>query len=378
MEIEIFELERIQSVWENRVEYNLTESGIHPFTLKELLSEAEMDDLLSLRLGYGQTNGSLELREAICGLYPGAGIDNVLVTNGSAEANFIAVWSHLEPGDELVLMLPNYMQIWGIARSFGVEVRPFHLREELRWGPDLEELKKLISPRTKMISVCNPNNPTGAVLSGEEMEDIVRLAAAAGAWIHADEVYRGAELDGEETPSFYGLYDKVIVSAGLSKAYALPGLRLGWLVGPEEFIGKAWACHDYTSIASGILSNRVAALALQPEMRRKILTRSRKYLNENLEALRRWVDRHAGLFSFVPPRAGGMAFLRYDMDINSTELATRLREEKSVFIIAGDYFGMDRYLRIGIGPEKEYLLAGLNLIDEALREADWISSPGRG
>ena len=377
MEIEVIALERIQSVWENRVEYNLTESGIHPYTLRELLSEAELDDLLSLRLGYGQTNGSVELREAICGLYPGAGIDNVLATSGSAEANFIAVWSLLEAGDELVLMLPNYMQIWGIARALGVKVAPFRLREELRWGPDLEELKRLISPRTKMISVCNPNNPTGAVLSAEAMEEIVRLAADAGAWIHADEVYRGAELDGGETPSFYGLYDKVIVSAGLSKAYALPGLRLGWLAGPEAFIEKAWACHDYTSIASGILSNRVAALALQPEMRRKILTRSRKYLNENLEALTRWVEKHAGLFSFVPPRAGGVAFLRYGMDINSTELATKIREQKSVFIIAGDYFGLDRYLRIGIGPEKEYLLAGLNLIDEALREADWISAPGR-
>jgi len=285
MKIEIFELERTQSLWENRVKYNLTESGIHPYTFKELLDNEEIEDLLSLRLGYGQTNGSEELREAIASLYPGADLDNVLVTNGSSEANFLTIWSNLEPGDELIYMLPNYMQIWGIARSFGITVKPFHLREDHNWAPDLEELKSLISPRTKMIAVCNPNNPTGAVLSKEAMKEIVRLAKEADAWVYSDEVYRGAELDGEETPTFFGLYDKVIICCGLSKAYALPGLRIGWLVGPKEIIEKSWASHDYTSIASGILSNHVATLVLQPERRMKVLNRNRKILNENLAAL---------------------------------------------------------------------------------------------
>ncbi len=368
MKIEIFELERTQSLWENRVKYNLTESGIHPYTFKELLDNEEIEDLLSLRLGYGQTNGSEELREAIASLYPGADLDNVLVTNGSSEANFLTIWSNLEPGDELIYMLPNYMQIWGIARSFGITVKPFHLREDHNWAPDLEELKSLISPRTKMIAVCNPNNPTGAVLSKEAMKEIVRLAKEADAWVYSDEVYRGAELDGEETPTFFGLYDKVIICCGLSKAYALPGLRIGWLVGPKEIIEKSWASHDYTSIASGILSNHVATLVLQPERRMKVLNRNRKILNENLAALKGWVEKHKNLFSFIPPKAGGMAFLLYNMKINSTELATKIMEEKSVFIVAGDLFKMDHYIRIGIGPEKDYLLAGLDLIDETLGE----------
>lgn len=368
MKIEIFELERTQSLWENRVKYNLTESGIHPYTFKELLDNEEIEGLLSLRLGYGQTNGSEELREAIASLYPGADLDNVLVTNGSAEANFLTIWSNLEPGDELIYMLPNYMQIWGIARSFGITVKPFHLREDHNWAPDLEELKSLISPRTKMIAVCNPNNPTGAVLSEEAMKEIVRLAKEADAWVYSDEVYRGAELDGEETPTFFGLYDKVIICCGLSKAYALPGLRIGWLVGPKEIIEKSWAYHDYTSITSGILSNQVATLVLRPERRMKVLNRNRKILNENLAALKGWVEKHKNLFSFIPPKAGGMAFLRYNMKINSTELATKIMEEKSVFIVAGDLFRMDHYIRIGIGPEKDYLLAGLDLIDETLGE----------
>ncbi len=368
MKIEIFELERTQSLYENTVKYNLTESGIHPFTIEELLDKEEIENLLSLRLGYGQTNGSIELREAISHLYPGADLDNVLVTNGSAEANFINTWCNLDAGDELLLMVPNYMQMWGIARAFGAKVKPFHLREELNWDPDLDELKRLVTPRTKMIAICNPNNPTGAVMSDEAMNEIVRLAKEADAWIYADEIYRGAELDGKETQSFYGLTDKAIICCGLSKAYALPGLRIGWLVGPKKVIEQCWACHDYTSISSGILGNHVAALVLQPERRMKVLNRNRKILRENLSALDEWAEKHQGLFNFIPPRAGGIAFVKYSMNINSSELMTKLREEKSVFIVAGDFFGMDHYLRIGIGSEKNYLMAGLSLFDEVLND----------
>ncbi len=368
MKIEIFEMERTQSLWENRVKYNLTESGVHPYTLKELLEPDEVRELLSLRLGYGQTNGSEELREAICRLYPGTGLDNVLVTSGSAEANFLAIWSMLEPGDELLLMLPNYMQIWGLARSFGVAVKPFHLREKFNWAPDLPELESLMSARTKMIAVCNPNNPTGAVLSKKEMEEIIRLAGKAGAWIYSDEVYRGAEINGEESPTFLGRYEKTIVCGGLSKAYGLPGLRIGWLAGPRSVIDNVWAYHDYTTISSGALSNRLATLALEPERRRKILTRSRNILRENLAFLEAWVERHKPLFHLIPPRAGGVAFPRYTMPVNSTEFATRLLDERSVFVVAGDCFQMDGYIRLGIGTEKDSFQAGLRLVDETLKE----------
>ena len=368
MKIDIFELERTLSLWENRVKYNLTESGIHPFALSEVLNQDEIEELCSIRLGYVQSNGSEELREAISQLYPSSDRDNVLVTNGSAEANFLAIWTYLEPEDELIYMLPNYMQIWGIARSFGITVKPFHLREELQWGPDLEQIKSLITPRTKMIAVCNPNNPTGAVLSEEEMKEIIRMAEQADAWIYADEVYRGAEYDGEETPSFLGKYEKAIVCCGLSKAYALPGLRIGWLVGPKKAMEKAWSYHDYTTIGSGILSNRIATLVLRPELRKKVLDRNRRILIENLAAFQEWIGRHNGLFELIPPQGGGIVFPKYNIEINSTELATRLREEKSVFIAAGDLFGMDHYMRIGIGTEKDYFMAGLSLIDETLEE----------
>ncbi len=368
MKIEIFELERIQSLYENVVDYNLTESGLHPFTLKELLSGEEIKSLLDIRLGYGQTNGSPELRDTISKLYEGADRNNILVTNGSAEANFINIWSNLDSGDELVLMLPNYMQLWGLARSMNVNIKPFHLKEELKWAPDMNELKALITTDTKMIALCNPNNPTGATLSIENMEEIVYMAKEADAWIYCDEIYRGAELEGDETPSFYGMYEKVIVDGGLSKAYGLPGLRMGWLTGPADIIEKAWSYNDYLTISTGILSQEITTKILQPEMRKIVLKRNREMLRENIRAVEEWIGSHSNLFNMVPPKAGGMAFIKYNMDINSRKLADRLRTEKSVFIMDGDCFGMDHYFRLGFGAEKSYLLAGLNRIDEFLKE----------
>lgn len=368
MKIDVFELERIQSMYQNKVEYNFSDTGVYPYTLKELFNNDDIEELISLRLGYGQTNGSPELRETIARLYPGAEANNVLVTNGASEANLIAVWNLVEPGDELVLMLPNSMQVWGLARSFGADVKPFHLIEEINWGPSIEQLKKQVTPRTKIIAVCNPNNPTGAVLSDVEMRWVFKIAEQVGAWIYADESYRGAELEGNETPSFYGYsdYKKVIITGGLSKAYGLAGIRVGWLVGPFNIIARGWGYRDYTSISSGIVSQWVAQKILQPEIRGKILSRNRKILKENLNVFKEWIDSHNGLFQFIPPRAGAMTFVKHNLAMESREFATRLRVEMDVFVIDGDCFGLKRYLRIGFGSEKQNLMAGLARIDEFL------------
>ena len=368
MKIPIFELERVQSIYENTVDYNLTESGFHPLTLSELLTEAQIEELTGTVLGYGQTNGSIGLRQRIAELYDGQAIENVLVTNGSAEANFVACHTLLEAGDEVVMMVPNYMQIWGIVEEMGAVPRAFHLREENDWAPDLDELRGLVNQRTKMIVVCNPNNPTGYTLTAEEMREIVKIADSVGAWVYSDEVYRGAELDGVELSSFMGMYDRAMVNGGLSKAYALPGLRLGWLAGPAATVADSWAYHDYTSITAGILSNAVAEVALSPEVRPKILERNRSMLRHNLEIMVDWLAAYGDLFHFVPPKAGGMAFMRYDLDINSTEMADWLRTEKSVFILAGDCYGMDHYFRVGIGAAKDTLVAGLDRIREAFKD----------
>lgn len=367
MKIEVFEMERFQSEWENRVTHNLSESGVHPMTVEELLGAGGIDALRRLRLIYVQTNGSPALREAIAALYPGASVENVVVCNGTAEANYIAIWRLVEPGDEVVLMLPNYMQIWGVVRGQGGTVVPWRLREERSWSADVEELAALVGPRTRVIALCNPNNPTGTVLGHDAMDAIVEVAQRHGTWVLADEVYRGAEVAGPESRSFWGSYDRVLVTCGLSKAYGLPGLRIGWVAGPSSMIHDLWARKDYTSIAPGALSDFLAQRALLADVRPRILERTRTYVQANLPVLQRWLERYPQGFRLVPPRAGAIAYTRYSWPINSTRLMERLRDEQSVLVVPGDQFGMDGYLRIGLGNERDDLAASLDRMDPVFR-----------
>ncbi len=367
MKIEPFASERLLSIWQNHVSYDFTETGVHPMYLHELVTEEELSDLYqNVQLRYIQTNGIPALKEAICQLYSGVTPNNILVTNGSAEANFITLWRFLEPGDEIVAQYPNYMQVPGTARNFGAVVKPFYLKEELGWAPDLAELDSVVTPQTKLIYITNPNNPTGAVLTYAEMQAIVEIAKSVDAWILADEVYRGAELNGEMSPSFWGMYDKVLVVAGLSKAYTLPGLRLGWLIAPPEIATDSWGYHDYTTITTGALNSELALIAMRPEKRQQILERNRTISFRNLQGLEAWLQQHPDRFRFVRPQIGGVCFLGYNLDINSTDLVMKLLKEKSVLIVPGDTFGLDGYVRIGYGAAN--LLEGLELIQQTFDE----------
>jgi aspartate/methionine/tyrosine aminotransferase len=364
MKYETFVMERTQSIWEHKVEINLSESGVTPLTLGELL---EGRDILDTRLSYPPTRGTDELRERIADLYPGADPEQVVVTTGTAEANYITILSLVEPGDEAVVMMPNYMQVWGLARSLGANVKSLDLRENLSWAPDLDDLRKLVTGKTKLIALCNPNNPTGAVMSEDTMREIARIAGGVGAWILADEVYLGAELEGDVSPTLYGWYDRLVVNSGLSKAYGLPGLRIGWMISDADTAAKLWSFKDYTTISATSLSDRLAAIALEPGRRHRILERTRKILNEQLPLLTAFVARHAPHLSFVPPKAGAIAFIRYDWPINSTKLFERVRDEKSVLIVPGDHFERDSYLRIGYGYDPKKLEVGLARVSELLR-----------
>jgi len=383
MNIETFEMERWQSQWENVVEYNLAESGVDPLTVEELLGGSEaVGELGRQKMLYNQGNGTPELRGLISSLYPGAGRDNVVVTHGTCEANYLAIWSLIEPGDEVVVMLPNYMQIWGLARGFGARVTPFHLREEHRWAPDLDELHRAVTSRTKLIAVCNPNNPTGSVLSDAAMGEIVAAAQRAGAWLLADEVYQGAELSRQTTSSFWGRYEKTIVSNGLSKAYGLPGLRIGWTVGPKDLTYRLWSYKDYTTIASSVLSDLLARRALEPSMRERILDRTRSIVRRNYPVLERWIAGHGQDFSLVPPAAGAIAYLRYRHAINSSDLMERCIRERSLLIVPGDHFGMDGFIRLNYGVPADHLREGLARLDATLstvaRSARAVAQPAIG
>src|SRR6266850_1057655 len=349
MKLEQFAMERMQSTYENQVEFNLSESGVQPLRLAELVDdEAARDALMTEALRYTQSNGTVPLRSDIAALYAGVNADHIQVTNGGSEANYITTWPLVNTGSPA------------------------------RWQVDVDALARLVSARTKLIIICNPNNPTGARIDAADLDGIAAIASRHGTWVLSDEIYRGAELDGRETPSMWGRSDRVIVTSGLSKAYGLPGLRIGWVVGPPATVAALWSYHDYTTISPGALSDFLARRALAPSHRARILARTRKILNDNFPVIARWLDAHGGLFSYTPPDAGAIVYVRYHHPINSTDLVNRLREQKSVLIVPGDHFGMDGYLRIGFGDDVEYLRSGLNRLDQfivdcGLRNADSLS-----
>ncbi len=370
MQIQPFELERWQSIWENKVELNIAESGVEPLSVEELVDDqVALRRVLRVRLGYPQTNGSEELRSRIAELYSGARAENVLLTCGGAEANFLSAWALAEPGVEVVFMQPNYLQIAGLVRGFGATLKPLWLKEELLWEPDLEELPRLMTSKTRLVAVCNPNNPTGAILSLKAMEAIVAAAARVGAWILADEVYRGAELDGEMTPSFWGKYERVLCTAGLSKAYGLPGLRTGWVVGPAEMVERLWGYHDYASMAPTMLTDRLAAVALEPTRRARLLERTRGILLKNYPILREWARHHAKSLIHIPPRAGAIAWFGLRGGRNAVAMAEELRARHGVLLVPGEQLGMPSYFRIGYGGDAAVLERALVRVDAVLAQA---------
>ncbi|MCJ7624578.1 MAG: aminotransferase class I/II-fold pyridoxal phosphate-dependent enzyme [Anaerolineaceae bacterium] len=364
-----FEMERRQSLWENLVEYNITESGVHPMTIRELIEDPEMiEELLDLELNYPQTNGTIELRESIASMYPGATQDNVHVTIGCAQANFTALMTVLQPGDEIALMLPNYMQIWGIGQNFGFPINTFTLKEELGWGLDIDELNKAVTEKTKLIAVCNPNNPTGHILTEDEMDAVVDCAQRSGAWILADEVYAGAErLTDQVTPSFWGRSEKVLAMGSTSKAYGLPGLRVGWAVSPVEISEALWSRQDYITISATMLANKLAAYALSPEVRPRILKRTREYIRRGYNNFERWAEDQGDMISFVPSQAAAITFVRYHLDVNSTVLCDRVMRAKGVLVVPGDNFGIDQHLRISFGLPAVYLNESLDRLSQVMK-----------
>ncbi|MXY26196.1 MAG: aminotransferase class I/II-fold pyridoxal phosphate-dependent enzyme [Acidobacteria bacterium] len=365
--IEPFALERFQSVYEHQVDINLSESGVEPLRLEDLLPADELERLLREPLGYTQTNGSAELRELVAAEYAGASVDSVLITTGCAEANFLTCWKLVEPGDEVVVLHPNYLQTHLLAHAHGARVRPWRLRltggGAARWAPALDELRDLVTERTRLIALCNPNNPTGARLTGEEIDAVCTVAARHGAWVLSDEVYRGAERDGVLTASVWGRYDRLVVTSGLSKVYGLPGLRIGWVVAPPALCEELWARRDFTTIAPAALSDRLARLALAPDMSARLRARAQQRVAEHYAVVREWIAGTGAGLAHVPPEAGAIAFLGYPHAVGSEELATTLRETAGVLVAPGAYFGLDGYLRIGFGEAEAPLRIGLGRLE---------------
>ncbi|MBT5875888.1 MAG: aminotransferase class I/II-fold pyridoxal phosphate-dependent enzyme [Candidatus Latescibacteria bacterium] len=360
------------SEWEQVVEYNLSESGAHPLQLKELLAydPSMLDQMLESELGYGYAEGSPELREAIAQYYPGATADNVLVTVGCIEANYLVYSTLLRPGDQVAIQVPNYLQGWGVANNLNADRRTFSLDPDRDWALNVDSLNEAVTDKTKLIAICNPNNPTGQILTDSEIDTIIAAADRSGAYLLADEIYAGAERGSEAvTPTIYGRYDKVLSAGSLSKAYGAPGLRIGWIVGPQDILKELWARHEYVTISTAKLSNHyLAPLVLRPDVRSALFERTRQYIRDGWTRFEPWIEEHKDILSLTPPKASAISFLRYNLKIDSVSLVERIIRDGSVLIGPGDYFGIPNHIRISYGLPHDYLMQGLGRISKVLRQ----------
>jgi aspartate/methionine/tyrosine aminotransferase len=361
-----FELEYYQSQHEHDVEINLADSSVQCVSTREWLSEDEQQRLLDTPLYYPMVNGTTELRRAIAELYPGAQPEHVLVTVGAAEANSMVAATLLQPGDDVVVVSPGYRQIRGLAHNIGCTVRELQLQPERDWRPDLDELDALVTPHTRLVSVVNPNNPTGVAFTDGEMTRVVAACERVGAWLHADEVYAGTERAGvAETPSFWGKYSKLVCTNSLSKAYGLAGLRIGWAVSDPDTIEDLWRRHEYAVIAAAAPSMTMAAMALRPDKRARLIERQRALSRAGHAVLYEWLATQHGRFSVRPSVATAIAFVRYDLRVPSFEFAEHIRKTQSVLVAPGSLMGAEQHLRITLGYQADKVRRALDRIAAA-------------
>ncbi|MGD8625149.1 MAG: aminotransferase class I/II-fold pyridoxal phosphate-dependent enzyme [Anaerolineae bacterium] len=366
MKIEPFALERWLTAHELDVEYDIAESGIYPWSLAELLALEPADArdrtlarLMNLRLGYSEATGTAELRALLAETYADCSPEQILVTTGAIEANFLLFNVLLDPGDHVVAPYPAYQQLYSVPRALGCQVDLWPIRPETGFSYDVDDLARLIRPETRLVVVNSPHNPTGAMLSAADARRVYDLAASVGAWILSDEAYRWLSIPGGDPlpPPFYDLGRLGISVGTLSKPFGLPGLRIGWLAAPADVAARCWAMRDYITLSPGKLNDALAVLALKH--RPAMLARNRQIIAANLEAAGAWLADHEGLLSWTPPRAGLLSLLHYDLDIPSLDLADRLADEYGVMLAPGSAFGYENYLRLGIGQDPPVFAAGL-------------------
>ena len=363
-----FELEHYQSLYERVVDYNLADSSVKCVTTREWLNEDEIESLLDTGLFYPEVNGTTRLRSAIAQLYTHADASNVLVTVGASQANAMVCQTLLVPGDEVVVMTPGYRQVWGTAQNMGCVVRELPLRADNGWRVDLDALNRVVTPRTKLVAIVNPNNPTGTILTAAEMQAIVAACARVGAWLHVDEVYHGTEHAGvADTPTFWGMYDRLICTNSLSKAYGLSGLRIGWALTTPAMADELWRRHEYAVIAAAAPSMTLAEIALQPAKRLQLLTRQREISRAGLAVMRNWLPTQQGRFFLHAPQATSIAFVGYTGGMASFELAETIRKQSSVLVAPGSTLGVEGYLRITVGYEPAKIDAALTRIGAVMQ-----------
>lgn len=372
MRIKNFKVEQWMNDYEDDAIYNLGETCIDSLTLGELIeiSGQNPDEYLAglkdIRLTYGHIEGSPDLLEGIASLYKNISPENVIPTHGAIGANHQVLMSMIEPEDNMVCVMPTYQQHYSIPESIGAEVRILQLTPDNNFLPEIKELKSLVDENTRMITINNPNNPTGSWIPEDVLMGIIEVAKSVDAYILSDEVYRGISEDGSYMVSIADIYEKGISVGSMSKIFSLAGLRMGWIVSRDEDLKKSCLTRrDYDTISCGKLDDLLASLALKNKD--KIIERNRKIVIKNRKILDSWVNETPEV-TYVKPVAGTTALVYYKKDIPSYDFSVKLMEEKGVLTTPGSSFEMEGCIRIGYAFDSKTLEVGLEKIAELLRE----------
>ena len=371
MYIKPFRVEEWMNAYETGAKYNIAETCVDSVSLNELLEiagkspEEFWQQFGSRRLTYGFIEGNPEFKQGICKLYKTLKPEEIVTTHGAAGANHHVFYSLVEPGDEVVSIMPTYQQLYSIPESYGANLKLVHLKNENGYLPDLEELRGLVTPKTKLICINNPNNPTGALMSKELLMEIVEIARGVGAYILCDEVYRHLTQEDVWCESIVDLYEKGISVSSMSKVFSLAGLRLGWIATHDMDLIKNFLSHrDYNLVSCGMFDEAVAGIALANS--EKILERNCKIVRDNLAILDEWVEEpHV---HYTKPQAGTTALVYYDLDIPSYEFCKEMYDKTGAFVTPGDCFEQPHSMRIGYACETKELEEGLKAVSKFLED----------
>lgn len=368
-----FKIEFWLNPYDDKAKYNLGSSCCKPLRLNELLELTGTDqeqfyrELGEMSLHYGYFEGMPRLKRAIAGLFTDVVTPEMVYTvHGGTGANAIVCYALAEKGKNTVSILPNYQQFYSIPEALGAEVRIY--RSETRGGRiDMQALRALVDEHTTMINLANPNNPTGYTLSEEQLQELVEIARSVDAYLVVDEIYRG--LSDQYMVSVCDLYEKGISTGSTSKVFSIAGTRLGWIVARDLTLQeRLMNLRSFNSICEGEINETISAIAL--ENKDVILRRNQKIVQEGRAALEQWILDQPRL-SIACDSMSSTSVITYDLDMNATEFAQGLYDEKSVLVCHGDCFEMDRSFRIGYGfGDVQYFTQGLSLIGEYIRELE--------
>lgn len=368
MKIQPFKVEEWMNTYETQARYNIAETCVDSVSLEELFQLTNTNETIfwqnfrKKRLTYGDIEGTPEFRQGVCNLYHTLKVENVVPTHGAAGANHHVFYSLIEPGDEVISIMPTYQQLYSIPESLGAKVKILNLSADNGYHVELPALKNLVTEHTRMICINNPNNPTGALLTMEELTGIVEIAQKVDAWVLCDEVYRHLTQTDDWCPSIADLYEKGISVSSMSKVFSLAGLRLGWIATRDMNAIRSFLSHrDYNLISCGMFDEAIACIALSGA--ENILKRNRQVVRTNLAILDQWVNAQPHV-SYVKPEAGTTALVYYDLDIASRTFCEEMFNRTGAFVTPGECFELEHCMRIGYACDTDTLRAGLAAVDD--------------